>query len=193
MDSFVRQLVCLTLSVLLIVPLTFGEDEENAKLLVAKSVLNNILVEDKELTVQYDVYNVGTSAAYEVKLEEKSFQSTDFEVLHGSLVAQWNRIGPGTNVTHVIVLKPLKSGYFNFSAAEISYLPSENDVEPQTGYTSSLGEGYFMNYKDYDRRFSAHVLDWSAFVIMTLPSLAIPYLLWHQSKNKYEHGKSKKN
>ena len=37
----------------------------------------------------------------------------------------------GNNVSHVVVLRPLKAGYFNFSSAELSYLPSETATEPQ--------------------------------------------------------------
>jgi len=37
----------------------------------------------------------------------------------------------GNNVSHVVIMRPLKAGYFNFSAAELSYLPSESATEPQ--------------------------------------------------------------
>ena len=41
----------------------FSEDDEVARLLVKKSVLNNVLVENKELTVEYTIYNVGSGFA----------------------------------------------------------------------------------------------------------------------------------
>jgi len=37
----------------------------------------------------------------------------------------------GNNVSHVVIMRPLKAGYFNFSSAELSYLPSESATEPQ--------------------------------------------------------------
>jgi len=37
----------------------------------------------------------------------------------------------GNNVSHVVIMRPLKAGYFNFTSAELSYLPSETATEPQ--------------------------------------------------------------
>jgi len=171
---------------LAVVCVTSSIESSSARLLASKNILNRFLVEDKDLTVKYDVYNVGESSALDVELVDKSFAAEDFEVSQGSLSVKWQRIGPGSNVSHVVILKPKKSGYFNFTTADLSYLPSEQATERQFAYSSAPGEGGVVNFKDYDRKFSPHVLDWAAFTVMTLPSLGIPFLLWHGSKSKYE-------
>jgi len=168
-------------------------EEENARILVSKSILNELIVEGKDLTVEYNIFNVGGSAALDVQLNDGGFASEYFEVAAGSLNAKWSRLSPGSNVTHVAVVQALQSGYFNFTSAEVSYQPSEG-AERVFGYSSAPGEGGIMSYSEYDRRFSSHVVDWAAFAVMTLPSLGIPFLLWHSSKSKYEgYAKPKKN
>jgi len=173
-------------AVLLVSAVSAAADAENARLLASKNILNVYLVQDKDLTVQYDVYNVGSSSAIDTELVDNSFATEDFDVVQGSLAVKWQRIGPASNVSHVVILKPKKSGYFNFTSADISYLPSDTATERQHGYTSAPGEGGVVNFKEYDRKFSPHVLDWAAFAVMTLPSLGIPFLLWNSSRSKYD-------
>ena len=50
----------------LIAGIGFCEDEEKARLLAKKSVLNNLLVEGKELNVQYTIYNVGSGCVINI-------------------------------------------------------------------------------------------------------------------------------
>ena len=95
--------------------------EARAKLLASKTILNHFIVENKDLTVLYKIYNVGSSSAYNVVLNDVSFPASDFKVVKGQSSVQWNSIPPSGNVTHVLVLQPLKAGYFNFTAAQLSY------------------------------------------------------------------------
>ncbi|KAK2169978.1 hypothetical protein LSH36_5g05006 [Paralvinella palmiformis] len=181
------------LSVLAFACLVQSADDDEARLLVSKNILNTFLVEGKDLTLEYGIYNVGGSSALNVHLHDGSFKSEEFQNVAGSLDVKWERLAPGSNVTHVVVLRPLKSGYYNFSSAEVTYLASDMASERKFGYTTAPGEYGIVNLKDYDRKFSPHVLDWAAFAVMTLPSLGIPFLLWYNSKCKYEQLKTKKN
>ncbi|CAG5957278.1 unnamed protein product [Menidia menidia] len=143
----------------LLAVLVLGSGEEGARLLASKSLLNRYAVEGRDLTLQYNIYNVGSRAS---------------------------------NVSHTVVLRPLKAGYFNFTSASVSYLAQEGG-QVVVGYTSAPGQGGILAQREFDRRFSPHYLDWAAFGVMTLPSIGIPLLLWYSSKRKYDSPKAKKN
>ncbi|KYO41775.1 TSSK6-activating co-chaperone protein [Alligator mississippiensis] len=172
--------------------LSVAHSEEGARLLASKSLLNRYAVEGKDLTLQYNIYNVGSSAALDVELSDDSFPPEDFGIVSGMLSVKWDRIAPASNVSHTVVLRPLKAGYFNFTSATIAYLAQEGG-QVVIGFTSAPGQGGILAQREFDRRFSPHFLDWAAFGVMTLPSIGIPLLLWYSSKRKYDTPKTKKN
>lgn len=72
--------------------------------------------------------------AFNVLLRDASFPPADFQVVSGMLEAKWDRIPAGSNVTHAVVLSPVRPGYFNFSSADITYKTSEKASDVQVGF-----------------------------------------------------------
>nr|SVE77282.1 EOG090X0EPM [Daphnia lumholtzi]SVE77897.1 EOG090X0EPM [Daphnia lumholtzi]SVE78527.1 EOG090X0EPM [Daphnia lumholtzi]SVE79156.1 EOG090X0EPM [Daphnia lumholtzi] len=182
MDNWLK--ICIV--VVLAVVTTGNEEATPAKLLFSKQILNKYLVEGMDIVIKYSLFNVGGTAALDVKVADNTFGPQDFEVVGGQLKVTIDRIPPGSNATHVVVVRPSKYGYFNFTAAEVSYLPSEDATEALVGLSSEPGQGAIVPFKEYDRKFSPHLLDWLSFAVMSMPSLVLPYALWYSSKTKYE-------
>jgi translocon-associated protein subunit beta len=157
-----------------------------ARLLVAKQIQNKYLVEGKDVVVRYTFHNVGDAAAVSVQLTETGFPSDEFDLVGGALKVTLDRIPPGARNGHTVVVRPKRFGNFNFTAAEVSYRPADDVQQVQLGQSSDPGQGLIIALRDYEKQFSAHMLDWAAFAVMTLPSLGIPFLLWQSSKTKYE-------
>ncbi|XP_035230364.1 translocon-associated protein subunit beta-like [Stegodyphus dumicola] len=164
-----------------------AQDESQARLLVHKRFLNKYLVEGRDLVSNYNIYNVGESAAHNIHLKDNSFPEEHFDVVIGFLNMKLDRLGPGANISHTVVLRPKQTGIYNFTAAEVTYYPSEDSKEVQVSYSTEPGEAVVIQAKDFDRKFSPHMTDWAAFAVMTLPSLGIPFLLFYRSKSKYEN------
>ena len=156
-----------------------------ARLLIEKKILNKYLVEGKDIVVHYHVYNVGKTAASDIQVSDPSLDPQYFSVASGVSSFSISKLESGENVTHTVVYQPKQNvwGQFNFTSAVVTY---NDGFATQSGLTSEPGQGFIVTQKDFERRFSSHALDWIAFVLMTLPCLLLPFLLWHRSKAKYE-------
>jgi len=161
-------------------------DDGSARLLLSKQIHNKYLVEGMDIVVKYSLFNVGDNAATNIQVSDNGFRNEDFELVSGQTQFKLDRLGPGTNTSQTIVVRPRKFGYFNFTAAEVNYQGTEGSSVVLTGLSSDPGQGVIIAARDYEKQFSSHFLDWAAFAVMTLPSLGIPFLLWWSSKSKYE-------
>lgn len=166
-------------------------DDVNAKLILIKEVQNEVLTEGKDLSVQYTLYNIGDGPAVDVELAESDFHETDFELVSGQTNIKWERIGANSNVSTVVVVKPLRASGFNFTSAVVQYVASEG-AEPTFGFSDELGELRIISAKEYKRLHASHMVEWALFVLFCLPSIFFPYMLYYKSKSKYSVYSSKK-
>lgn len=91
--------------------LTFSFACATPHLLVTKAILNEHVVEGKDLTIQYSLYNIGSrwaliriiaplfsflicviSTAQSVMLSDDTFLSEEFDNVQGLMTVKWDRI-----------------------------------------------------------------------------------------------------
>ena len=107
---------------------------------------------------QYTVYNVGSAAALEVEITDNSFHPDHFAHMSGEINARIDRVPPFTNVSHTVIVRPRKHGYFNFTSAEVLYRRTEDAPRLQVAVSSAPGEGLIVSFRDYAKKFSSHVV-----------------------------------
>jgi hypothetical protein len=117
---------------------TDSGEETRARLLVSKQILNKYLVEQRDVMVKYTLFNIGNGPATHVSLEDQGFPAEAFDLVSGKLEVQLDRIAASTNVTHVVVVRPRAHGYFNFTAAAVSYRPIESSPSVRVEISSKV-------------------------------------------------------
>lgn len=57
-------------------------------------------------------------------------------------------------------MRPRKFGYFNFTSAEVLYRCKEDAPSLQFAASSEPGEAVIVSFRDYDKQFSSHVVNY---------------------------------
>ena len=108
-----------------------------ARILAEKRIMNKYLVEQKDIIVNYHLYNVGRQPATGITVQDDSLSPEYFETVSGSASFAVARLEAGENVSHTVVFrtKPGVWGRFNFTSAVVTYLPSPDAKTPQVSCT----------------------------------------------------------
>lgn len=129
-----------------------------------------------DFVFEYKLFNVGDKTALKVSLDDRaSFPTQAFEIVKGLLQVRWEKIPPGGNVTHSVVVRPRTYGTFNHTAAQITYYPKEGTKEARVGFTTAPGEGNVYRLRDYERLYSSKWSAWILFFLLTTPTTLLPF------------------
>jgi len=162
-----------------------AEDAGGAHLIVDKKLVSRHAVATQDLAVNYRIYNLGESTAYDIVLEDDSFPKNDFEVTSGLTTSRWEKLAPGSNITHTLVVRPLASGYYDNRPAKISYRQSAKGQQ-QRGYSTTIGYFYVESYSDFAKRNAPHLKEWGIFTLL-VATVTVPFAVqWRSSAANFQ-------
>ncbi|KJH41030.1 Translocon-associated protein beta [Dictyocaulus viviparus] len=188
-------MICTALLALAVTVLTEDASTQtrDAFIIASKFPQSIYAVESMDLVLEYSLYNTGDKTALKVTLDDRhSFPTQSFDIIKGLLNVRFEKISPGANATHAVVIRPRQFGVFNYTSAQITYT-SEESGDVRVGYTNAPGEGYIYRLKEYERKFALKYLYWVVFFILIAPTTLGSYLAYSKSKRKYEELAKKKN
>ncbi|GMR63088.1 hypothetical protein PMAYCL1PPCAC_33283, partial [Pristionchus mayeri] len=155
------------------------EEPQGAWLLASKTPQSVYGVEEMDYVVEYGLYNVGDRPATKITLDDRnSYPSTYFEAVRGMLQVNVERLNPGENFTHAVVLRPRQAGLYNFTAASITYRPDVASSDIRVGLTTTPGEAYVYRKVEYERRFASKFQHFFIFFLMIAPFTLGSFLLY---------------
>ncbi|KAG7602189.1 hypothetical protein ISN45_At05g012820 [Arabidopsis thaliana x Arabidopsis arenosa] len=104
-------------------------------------VVINIVVGGKSgaerVSVSYDIYNQGSSSAYDVTLTDNSWDKKTFEVVNGNTSKSWERLDAGGILSHSIELEAKVKGVFYGAPAVVTFrIPTKPAL--QEAYSTPL-------------------------------------------------------
>mmetsp|Transcript_11652 Transcript_11652/g.15842 ORF Transcript_11652/g.15842 Transcript_11652/m.15842 type:complete len:228 (-) Transcript_11652:102-785(-) len=110
-----------------------------ALLLARKYIVESPSVASENLTIMVEIFNLGDSAAFGVKLRDDSIvlAGDTFEFVEGTADASWEKIGAGANITHKYVVKAMSTGVLQLGSASITYRPTSDSSDTKTVLSTS--------------------------------------------------------
>eukprot|EP01147_Barroeca_monosierra_P008994 gene8995-1325_t len=160
---------------------------EEARLIVSKDVVNNIAVADRDFTIRYSLYNVGDSEAKEITITDEGFtqDNSGFTIIGGLPSFKVLSLAPGANVTHNVIVNTPQPGYYNLTAARVTYYSAGND-EQKLAFSSMPRNVPMSPNIDFARIYDSHLIEWVIFLAASVTLVALPYKSYFDSVEKHQ-------
>lgn len=156
------------------------EVEEEDQLGVAHCVLykelvaeNDLLVAEKDFTVTYTVFSLGTAPCEDVSVRE-SVPSTDFEIVEGSPEQFWDKIEADSSESFNVTLRANKAGVWTPARAIVEYRDA-GVGEDKSALSTTVGAVQILTPAQYARSTATFQLEWGLFAVVVLFAVVLPY------------------
>ncbi|KAI5428037.1 hypothetical protein KIW84_033159, partial [Lathyrus oleraceus] len=86
-----------------------------------KASLNRLKTGAERVSVTIDIYNQGTSTAYDVSLADESWPADLFSIISGTTSKTWEKLDAGGVLSHTFELEAKSKGVFSGEPAVIKF------------------------------------------------------------------------
>lgn len=121
-------------------------------------------------------------------VKDDSWPEANFTVSHGTPLASFDKILPGTNVTHNYVIRASKPGKYPTEAAYIYYSLTAAGQQNQQAVSSHMGMIRVWRANEVERKSAPHFREWGVFSLLALGSILFPLVAYLQITLNYEKG-----
>ncbi len=163
------------------------------------------------MTVTFQLFNVGASAAVDVELNENGFKvreegsrSCSLTILGqpelftphvGSFKATWKSIPAGTNVTHTFVVKPKRATekaepFYGYPA--VATYASTTEGPRFSAYSNDVGAFHIYQRGELAKRVKSSLKSWIVVFASVLLSTGAPLLVWRRWQSSFPNGLPRK-
>lgn len=121
-------------------------------------------------------------------IKDDSWPEANFTISYGTPLASFDKVLPGTNVTHNYAIRTTKPGKYPTEPAYIYYSLTPNGPQNQNAISSHLGLVRVWRANEVERKSAPHFREWGVFTLLTLASIAFPLIAFVQITLGYEKG-----
>ncbi|XP_010550210.1 PREDICTED: uncharacterized protein LOC104821124 [Tarenaya hassleriana] len=115
------KLLTSAIAVLMLVSTSFATTEVPFMVVHKKASLNRLKSGAERVSVSIDIYNQGSSTAYDVILTDSSWDKDTFEVVNGNISSSWERLDAGGILSHSFELEAKAKGIYYGAPAVVTF------------------------------------------------------------------------
>ncbi|CAA7038745.1 unnamed protein product [Microthlaspi erraticum] len=188
----VAKLMISAMAVFLLLSDSFATSEVPSMLVHKKASLNRLKSGAQHVLVSIDIYNQGSSTAYDVTLTDSSWDKDRFEIVSGNTSRAWERLDAGGILSHSFELEAKVKGLVYGAPALVTFRIPTKTLLQEAYSTPILPLDIFAERPPTDRFDLRLVAKYGSLVSVILFVLLFVNLIATPSKSNAAKASSKK-